>query len=176
MAMIVAGGGGVSYDIQGLASEAVMTRTAQSLHEHLSVYQAMWDRACGAGMEQKEVEGWLRVGLSLYEMIRAMEERWSQAAVREGKLAQDGIEAEELRRLYADWLRPAELAMTKVTELRRQGVELAGREDFQKAWAQVKLALSTDVDAVKRAEEQLRSGGGLTLEEVRDELRRPARR
>jgi hypothetical protein len=147
-----------------------MTRTAQSLHEHLSVYQAMWDRADGAGMEQKEVEGWLRVGLSLYDMIRAMDERWSQA-VREGQLAQDGAEAEELRRLYADWLRPAEAAMKKLTQLRRQGVSVAGEQEFQRAWAFVKLAFQLDEQVKAAKARPAGEGRKWTLQEVRDELR-----
>ena len=147
-----------------------MIATANSMHNQLAAYSAPWSDARGAAMQSWELEGWIRVGLSLLDLVRTMDEHWSDQARQEpvGTLEAEGREIGEL---YRAWVRASSPALRKIRAFRQRGIDVAGADAFEEEHRKVSLSLAVDVGSAREAERQLQAGEGRTLQEVRDELR-----
>jgi hypothetical protein len=143
----------------------------QSLQNQLAAFGESWASDHADAMECWEIEGWLRIGLSLFDLIRAVDEHWSDA-VRAGSAEVTGLSANEIGELYSRWLAPCELALARVKELERKGFTVKDADRFRRACRRTRLVLAADPAALLAADRELDVGKGYSLQEVRDDLHR----
>ncbi len=75
-----------------------------------------------------------------------------------------------MRRAYADWASDAEAVLARVASL-KDGAPIEGRTALEDAVGRTRAMLSVSLEDLDQAEEQIRNGQTVTLEEVRRELR-----
>jgi hypothetical protein len=152
-----------------IEGEVSMRVSNKALHNQLCAYES-WADAHDEAMEAWELDGWLRIGLSLLDLIRAADEHWS-SRVRDGKAEWLGAELQEIRTLYREWLAPCEAVLSRIAEIDSRGYKVDDAKRFRDAYRRTRLLLSVDPTVLAEADESLAAGKGHSLGEVRDAIR-----
>jgi hypothetical protein len=112
-----------------------MHNTTELLQRQLHAYCDSWRFENGRDVPPWELEGWLEAGVSLFRLIRRLEEHLG------GKDA-------DVRGLYEDWLRNASGPMGKLNQIEAQGAFVADAGDFRDAEREARGVLHVPLDAV----------------------------
>ena len=114
-----------------------MHNTTELLHRQLHAYSDSWRFERGRQIAPWELEGWLEAGVSIFRLIRRLDEHLGGSAG-----------SRELSDLYADWLRNAAGPMGRLNELEAQGCSVADAGDFREAEREARGVLHVPLDAV----------------------------
>jgi len=112
-----------------------MHNTTELLQRQLHAYCDSWRFEGGRDVPPWELEGWLEAGVSLFRLIRRLDEHLGGKDV-------------DVRGLYEDWLRNAAGPMGKLNQLEAQGSFVADAGDFRDAEREARGVLHVPLDAV----------------------------
>ena len=120
------------------------------LRGQLDAYSESWKNLHVQAIEYWDVQNVLQISLSLFDSIRAMDERWNDDVRNERRVyAQE--EADEFYNFYRGWLPPAEEILNNVLRCQRNGFELESADRFREAVIHAKLATSETVQEIQFA-------------------------
>ena len=114
-----------------------MHNTTELLHRQLHAYSDTWRYERGREIAPWELEGWLEAGVSIFRLIRRLDEHLG-----------GNVAAREVSDLYADWLRNAAGPMGRLNELEAQGCQVADAGEFRDAEREARGVLHVPLDAV----------------------------
>jgi hypothetical protein len=110
-----------------------MHTATELLRRQLHAYSDSWRFERGREVPPWELEGWLEAGVSLFRLIRGLDER---------------LGAREVNDLYTDWLRNAAGPMGRLNELEAQGCAVADAGEFRDAEREARGVMRVPLDAV----------------------------
>jgi hypothetical protein len=110
-----------------------MHTATEMLHRQLHNYSDSWRQDRGRALAPWELEAWLETGLSIFRLIRRLDEHLGGAEVAE---------------LYEQWLRNAAGPLGRLNELEAQGCSVADAGDFRDAERAARGVMHVPVDAI----------------------------
>ena len=123
-----------------------MNSAAELLHRQLHAYSDSWRLDRGRDIPPWELEGWLEGGVSLFRLIRRLDEHLGTGASASGTGSAGGSD-EEVGTLYADWLRGAAGPLERLNELEAQGCAVADAGEFRDVEREARSVLRVPLDA-----------------------------
>ena len=147
-----------------------MAHADKMLRSQINAYSDSWKSPHEQAMEYWDLQDVLRMSLSLFDSIRARDQRWSDE-VRGGRRPYIQTEAEEFHYFYSAWLAPAKEILENMRRCERNGFALEAAQRFREAVTHARLAASESVQQTIDSIRDLEQGRGVPLAEVRDELR-----
>ena len=124
-----------------------MTSAADLLHRQLNAYCDSWRLDGGRDVAPWELEGWLEAGVSIFRLIRRLDEHLGETAAAGGAGPAGGRER-EVDALYADWLRGAAGPLGRLNELEAQGCSVADAAEFRDVEREARHVLHVPLDAM----------------------------
>ena len=115
-----------------------MHNATDLLHRQLHAYSDSWRFDSGREIPPWELEGWLEAGVSIFRLIRRLDEH----------LGEGGGAGREVGGLYAEWLRNAAGPLGRLNELEAQGCAVADAGEFRDAEREARGVLHVPLDAV----------------------------
>ena len=110
-----------------------MNSATELLHRQLYAYSDSWRQERERPLAPWELEGWLETGLSIFRLIRRLDEHLGGA---------------EVGGLYEGWLRNAAGPLGRLNQLEAQGCSIADAGDFRDAEREARGVLHVPLDAV----------------------------
>jgi hypothetical protein len=131
------------FNAQG--NEAAMHTATEMLHRQLHAYSDSWRWDRDRSIAAWELETWLETGLSIFRLIRGLDEHLGR-----GSAAADvGDDAgREVGGLYEEWLRNAAGPLGRLNELEAQGCSVADAGEFRQAEREARGVLHVPLDTV----------------------------
>ena len=129
-----------------------MHSATEMLHRQIQDYSQAWRG--GGAREAWEVEAWVETGLSIFRLIRTLDERrGGQFGVQNGSVAGGELTGYgcEVAGLYEEWLRNVAGALGRVAELEAAGCAVADAGEFRQAECEARGQLNLSLDAALRA-------------------------
>ena len=114
-----------------------MHTATELLHRQLHAYCDSWRQDRGRALAPWEVEAWVETGLSIFRLIRRLDEHLGEAGGRG-----------EVSGLYEQWLRSAAGPLGRLNQLESQGCSIADAGDFRAAEREARGVLHVPLDAV----------------------------
>jgi hypothetical protein len=115
----------------GRPKESTMHTATELLHRQLHAYSDSWRQERERAQAPWEVEAWLETGLSIFRLIRRLDEHLGGA---------------EVGALYEQWLRNAAGPLGRLNELESQGCPVADAGDFREAEREARGVLHVPLD------------------------------
>ena len=116
-----------------------MHHATEMLHRQLHTYSDSWRLDQDHSISGWELEAWVETGLSIFRLIRGLDEHLSAAGEAGGREAND---------LYHEWLRNAAGPLGRLNELEAQGGTVADAAEFREAEREARGVLHVPLDAV----------------------------
>lgn len=138
--------------------------SAELLHRQLNTYCDSWRLDGGREIAPWELESWLEAGVSIFRLIRRLDEHLGETAAAGGANSAGGRER-EIGALYADWLRGAAGPLERLNELEAQGCSVADAGEFRAAEREARGVLHVPLDAVLSCYGE---SGGPTVPQIGD--------
>lgn len=123
-----------------------MNSTTDLLHRQLHAYCDSWRLDGGREVPPWELEGWLEAGVSLFRLIRRLDEHLGESAAA-GGAGTAGRAGDEVGGLYAEWLRGAAGPLERLNELEARGCAVADAGEFRDAEREARGVLHVPLDA-----------------------------
>ena len=117
-----------------------MNNATDLLHRQLHSYSDSWRFDSGREIPPWELEGWLEAGVSIFRLIRRLDEHLGETG--------RGGAAREVADLYAEWLRNAAGPLGRLNQLEAQGCAVADAGEFRDAEREARGVLHAPLDAV----------------------------
>lgn len=124
-----------------------MNSATELLHRQLHTYCDAWRLDGGRDIPPWELEGWLEAGVSIFRLIRRLDEHLGESAPA-GGTGQPNSRGREVGTLYADWLRGAAGPMERLNALEAQGCAVADAGEFRAAEREARGVVGGSLDAV----------------------------
>lgn len=125
-----------------------MDNATELLQRRLHSYSDSWRFDAARDVPPWELEGWLEAGVSIFRLIRRLEEHLNGSG-RGGEVGD----------LYAEWLRNAAGPMGRLNELEAQGCAVADAGEFREAEREARGVLHSGLDAVLGSSQHAHSAG-----------------
>ena len=122
-----------------------MTSAARLLHRQLDEYDHSFRTGSGDAPAWL-LEAWLEAGLSIFRLIRRLDEHWAESA-RSGAAGVTDADAREIHGLYEAWLRNVAGPVGRVGELEAAGCALADAAEIRDAQREACVHLSVPLAA-----------------------------
>lgn len=135
-----------------------MHQSTHLLHRQLHAYSDSWTLESGREVPSWELEGWLEGGVSLFRLIRRLDEHLGENTP-SGGAGYGGGRGPEVDRLYAEWLRNAAGPLGRLNELEAQGCFVADAGEFRDAEREARGVLRVPVEAVLGSSAHAESAG-----------------
>ena len=110
-----------------------MHTATELLHRQLHAYSDSWRWERGRTIAPWELEAWLETGLSIFRLIRRLDEQFGER---------------EVSGLYREWLVNATGPLGRLNELEASGRSVADAGEFREAEREARGALHVPLDAV----------------------------
>jgi hypothetical protein len=110
-----------------------MNTATELLNRQLHAYSDSWRQERDRPQAPWELEAWLETGLSIFRLIRRLDEHLGGA---------------EVGRLYEEWLRNAAGPLGRLNQLEAQGCLIADAGDFRDAEREARCVLHLPLDAI----------------------------
>lgn len=111
-----------------------MHNATELLHRQLHAYSDSWRWDRERALAPWEVEGWLEEGLSIFRLIRRLDEHL-------------GGSDRQVSELYEQWLRGAAGPLGRLRELEARGCAVADASEFREAEREARGVLHVPLDA-----------------------------
>ena len=115
----------------------MMHAATELLHRQLHAYSDSWRQDRGRPLAAWELEAWLETGLSIFRLIRRLDEHLGEA----------GDRRRDVSGLYEQWLRNAAGPIGQLNQLEAQGCSIADAGDFRDAEREARGVLHVPLDA-----------------------------
>jgi hypothetical protein len=139
-------------------TEVAMHHATEMLHRQLYAYSDSWRCDRERSIAPWELEGWLETGLSIFRLIRGLDEYVSGESAHGESAHPAGARGREVSDLYEEWLRNAAGPLGRLNELEAQGFVVADAGEFREAERETRGVLHVPLDAVLGSE--ARAGRG----------------
>jgi hypothetical protein len=142
-----------------------MHNATEMLHRQLHLYSDSLRSGRSRDLSPWEVEASLETGLSIFRLIRRLDEHWGET-VRSGSAPLSEGDAREMSGLYEEWLRNVAGPLGRLSEFEAQGCSLADANEIREAEREARGQLNMSLDAALRAGGQVHHGDAATLPQV----------
>lgn len=132
-----------------------MHNTTDLLQRQLHAYSDGWRFESERDVPPWELEGVLEAGVSIFRLIRRLDEHLRSDGVSAASRGRGG----EIGDLYADWLRSAAGPLGRLNQLESEGCFIADAGDFRSAEREARGLLHLPLEAVFGHADQARSAG-----------------
>ena len=133
-----------------------MHDASEMLHRQLHTYSDSWRAEGGGPVPPWQLEAWLETGLSIFRLIRRLDEHCGEAARAAAPAAAVPCSNEDTRdieSLYREWLRNAAGPLGRLSELEAAGCTVADAGEFRDAEREARGVLHVALDAALGAGE-----------------------
>ena len=127
-----------------------MHTATEMLHRQLHDYSNSWRSGRSRAPSPWEVEAWVETGLSIFRLIRRLDEHWGES-IRSGSESLSAGDAREMSGLYEEWLRNVAGPLGRVAELEAEGCSVADAGEIRRAEREARGQLNVTLDAALRA-------------------------
>ena len=129
-----------------------MHHATEMLHRQLHTYSDSWRAEGGGAVPPWQLEAWLETGLSIFRLIRRLDEHCGEAARASAEKCSNEDER-EIDALYREWLRNAAGPLGRLSELEAAGCTVADAGEFRDAEREARGVLHVPLDAALGAGE-----------------------